>query len=196
MPKVTEDHRLERRAQIASAALRCFSRKGFDSTSMADIIAESGLSAGAIYLHYKNKGDLVDSVVDAVLRDRAADLVDIESRESLPAPAEVVEMFVRGMKRDLETPGILVQVWSTAATDPGTRRLADRALGEITAIWTRYLTVWLQRQGLEAGAAAARATVLTPVALALCQGYILQSAVMDGFDGDAYLAAVREVRFS
>ena len=49
MPKVSEQHREARRDQIVDAALRCFSRKGFQRTSMADIIAESGLSAGAIY---------------------------------------------------------------------------------------------------------------------------------------------------
>ncbi|MDQ2744986.1 MAG: TetR/AcrR family transcriptional regulator [Chloroflexota bacterium] len=34
--------------EIAGAALRCFGRWGFQGTSVADIIAESGLSAGAI----------------------------------------------------------------------------------------------------------------------------------------------------
>ena len=55
MPKVSEEYRTARRSEIARAALRCFARKGFDATSMADIIAESGLSAGAIYGHYKSK---------------------------------------------------------------------------------------------------------------------------------------------
>ena len=34
---------------------------------------------------------------------------------------------------------------------------------------------------------------MTPVILSTAPGYILQQAVMPDFDGDAYLAALREV---
>ena len=52
MPKVTDEYRIAKREEIADAALRAFRRKGFQGASMADIIAESGLSAGAIYGHF------------------------------------------------------------------------------------------------------------------------------------------------
>ena len=50
MPKVSQEHRDARRAQILRAAAACFERKGYQRTTMADIIRESGLSAGAIYV--------------------------------------------------------------------------------------------------------------------------------------------------
>ena len=62
MPKVTEAHRESRREQILIAAWKCFSRKGFHSTSMADVIKEAGLSAGAVYLYFRSKDEIIVAV--------------------------------------------------------------------------------------------------------------------------------------
>jgi AcrR family transcriptional regulator len=48
----------ERRAQIIQAALACFTRKGYNNTTMDDIAAESGLSKGSLYWYFKGKDDL------------------------------------------------------------------------------------------------------------------------------------------
>ena len=48
----------ERRAQIMEAALACFTRKGYNNTTMDDIAAESGLSKGSLYWYFKSKEDL------------------------------------------------------------------------------------------------------------------------------------------
>jgi len=48
----------ERRAQIIQAALACFTRKGYNNTTMDDIVAESGLSKGSLYWYFKSKDDL------------------------------------------------------------------------------------------------------------------------------------------
>ena len=74
MPKVTEAYRDARRDEIAAAALRCFAAKGFHRTSMADIIAESGLSAGAIYGHYESKEALLSTVAGRILSARGSEL--------------------------------------------------------------------------------------------------------------------------
>ena len=48
----------ERRAHIMQAALACFTRKGYNNTTMDDIVAESGLSKGSLYWYFKSKDDL------------------------------------------------------------------------------------------------------------------------------------------
>ena len=74
MPKVTEEYRVARRDEIADAALRAFRRKGFQATSMAEIIAESGLSAGAIYGHYASKDAIIVDVASRVVGNRILDV--------------------------------------------------------------------------------------------------------------------------
>ncbi|GAA2224986.1 TetR/AcrR family transcriptional regulator [Herbiconiux moechotypicola] len=190
MPKVTEDHRVERRRQIARAALVCFARKGFDATSMADIIAESGLSAGAIYLHYANKHDLVTHVVSDVLRGKADDLAAMIARDPLPAPVEVVKVFVGSIDATMGGPSILVQVWSIAAREPVLSDVVAGFVSELRTLYERYLTAWFERGGSEPAVAAQRAEALVPVVVGICQGYIVQSAIFPGFDPDDYFAAL------
>ena len=50
--------------QILDAALKVFVKKGYVSTTMDDIVNESGLSKGAIYHHYDSKNHLFLNLID------------------------------------------------------------------------------------------------------------------------------------
>jgi TetR/AcrR family transcriptional regulator, repressor for uid operon len=52
----------ERRRQILSAALACFRRRGFHSTTIAEICAEAGVSAGALYRYFPSKEEIIDAI--------------------------------------------------------------------------------------------------------------------------------------
>jgi len=60
-PKVSEEHKQARREQIINAAIDCFIRNGIHKTSMRDICQESGLSVGAVYLHFKSKEEIIEA---------------------------------------------------------------------------------------------------------------------------------------
>jgi AcrR family transcriptional regulator len=57
----------ERREEILDAVLRCFTRTGYNGTSMDDIVEESGLSKGTLYWHFKNKRELFMAAFDRVM---------------------------------------------------------------------------------------------------------------------------------
>jgi len=196
MPKITDDHRADRRRQIGNAALRCFSRKGFEGTSMSDIIAESGLSAGAIYIHYKNKQDLVRYVVSDVLQGRSNDLIGLAALDPLPHPAEVVRTFVSEMTSELGGAHILVQVWSIAAREPELAGMITDFIAELRRLYAGYFAAWFRQCGLDGASAEARAAAIVPVIVGICQGYILQAAIVPGFDPDQYLDAVALLDFA
>ncbi|KZF03561.1 MAG: TetR/AcrR family transcriptional regulator [Rhodococcus sp. (in: high G+C Gram-positive bacteria)] len=188
MPKVSDVHREERRRQIIDAAMTCFSRSGFEGTSMAEIITESGLSAGAIYSYFTSKQDLIVQVTRDVLQSRADDLDGLEKQDPLPPPAVVVRIFLNGMTRDLGNPSILVQIWAAAAADPDNVSTVSSVVVELRSLYERYLRVWFENKGFDD--ADARAHALAPLVVGLCQGFILQSVLMPDFDADAYLAAL------
>ena len=93
MPKVSDAHRESRRDQITDAALRSFAAKGFQRTSMADIIAESGLSAGAIYGHFESKQQIAYAVAERVLGNRLGELSEQMRGDRLPDPDQVVAII-------------------------------------------------------------------------------------------------------
>ena len=68
MPKVSEEYKKNRRIQIIDVARECFIKGGYQKTSMNEIIAATGLSAGAIYNHFSSKEEIM---VEAARLDMA-----------------------------------------------------------------------------------------------------------------------------
>ncbi len=64
MPKINAQQREARRDRLLAAALKCFSRDGFHQTTTADIVRESGVSQGTLYLYFKSKDDLIAALAD------------------------------------------------------------------------------------------------------------------------------------
>ncbi|CAM4335301.1 TetR/AcrR family transcriptional regulator [Paenibacillus tarimensis] len=50
--------------QILNVSAKLFTEKGFEKTSIQDIIDELGMSKGAIYHHFKSKEDILDAVME------------------------------------------------------------------------------------------------------------------------------------
>lgn len=194
MPKVTAQYRETRRDEIAQAALRCFAKKGFTGASMADIIAESGLSAGAIYGHFKSKQQIMLSVASLVIGDAVTELETLNAGGVVPTPRTVVMTILAGVTSDVSHNQILLQVWGEAMVDPKIRELVSDVLTQIRPIYVRFLTAWAEEhEGLSQQDARTWATRLVPVTMGLAHGYIVQSALFPDFDRPAYLASIREL---
>ena len=59
-----EEKSLMSRNKILEAMGALFAEKGFDATTMQDIMARSGLSKGAIYHHFKSKEEIMQALGD------------------------------------------------------------------------------------------------------------------------------------
>ena len=65
----THRNKEERRDQIISAAITCFSEKGYYEASMDEIAKAANLSKGSLYWHFKSKRDLFQSLVERWLQE-------------------------------------------------------------------------------------------------------------------------------
>lgn len=193
MPKVTEEYRVARRDEIADAALRAFRRKGFQATSMADIIGESGLSAGAIYGHYPSKGAIVVDVASRVIGSRILDIEQLSRVEPLPAPPALPRVLVTGMMQSLGSPGIMLQLWGEGMSDPEVHALTYEVIIRLRDALTAYVSLWHQRtHGTPADEAEVLAVEQVPLLISAVQGYVVQASIVPDFDGEAYLASVEK----
>jgi AcrR family transcriptional regulator len=57
-PKVTDAYKEERRVAILDGALYCFADKGYQATTVDDIVQHLGISKGAIYNYFNSKEDM------------------------------------------------------------------------------------------------------------------------------------------
>ncbi|MFC1897973.1 TetR/AcrR family transcriptional regulator [Candidatus Cloacimonadota bacterium] len=60
---------MEVKERIIKTALRIFMIKGYEAASMSDVVAETQLSKGGIYHHFKNKKDLFLQCIDHMFNE-------------------------------------------------------------------------------------------------------------------------------
>lgn len=105
-----------RQPQLLEAAARVFRQKGYGITTMRDIAAATGMTAGSIYYHYPSKGDLLLAVyAEGVRRVTAAVRAALEPHgtpwEKLQrAITAHLQMMVGQTPTDAPFAGVFVQV--------------------------------------------------------------------------------------
>jgi AcrR family transcriptional regulator len=107
----------ERRREILDAAVRCFARGGYHGTSMDDIVAESGLSKGTLYWHFKSKRDLFIELFDRIMAEMVEPLealidMDAPPVERLRLMASAGEQFLEQGQDLLTMPlHFVIEIW-------------------------------------------------------------------------------------
>jgi AcrR family transcriptional regulator len=174
MPKITETQRETRRQQILDAALRCFSRDGFHATTTADIVRESGISQGALYLYFATKDDIILALADD--RHQGEALINALA-ESEQDPIEGLNLLLELYGRSLSDPQRIdgrrvgIQGWAEALRSPAIR---DNITGNLAAI--RAEIARIVGRGQQAGLIRAEVApdALARILIASFQGLILQ----------------------
>lgn len=151
MPKVSEEHRVERRDHVIEATLRLIVDQGVHRLSMADIIHESGLSAGSIYSHFASKDEILGAVVELSLMTATANLRELLAREPLPDPAEVIERLLPKFAGASGSVA-LIQVWGQAVVERQLGSIATTHVAQLREALTSMQNTGLLNRALHARA--------------------------------------------
>jgi AcrR family transcriptional regulator len=189
MPKVGEEHRQLRRRAILEAALTCFDRRGLHGTTMQDIVAESGLSAGAIYTYFDSK----DAIIAAIAADRhAVERALLATALAADDPRAAMHTFVDTYFDWLNDPEeqrrrrVNVYVWAEALHSPSVNEIVAEGVAPIDDAVT----------AVEAAIADGRfpghvdPEGFVRAVLALILGFVLQQAWSPTVDVDRFRATV------
>ncbi len=175
MPRVSQAHLNARRQQIVDAARARFASHGFARTSMADIVAESGLSNGAIYRYFTSKDEIVVAVCE-------------QAGEALPTmlTAETIRDFlghVRALAREGDHARLVAQIYAEAAVSPALAVVVQQQLSAMRAAVADMVPV----KGRHDAAQIAEAFV------ALCSSYGQQLAIRGDLDPAPFTAALMAI---
>ncbi len=109
-PDVSE----ERKTQILTAAPKVFTMHGFSGARMDDIVAESGLSKGAIYWYFDSKESIIIRILDQFFNWETTHLRDLLEREvSIQKKLEIfVETTIKDLNKIKPLMPILFEFWS------------------------------------------------------------------------------------
>lgn len=155
MPRtVDEAARARRREHFLDVTRTLIETRGYDRTSVQDVLDEARASRGAFYHYFVSKQELLSAVVDSVAGTVAATLDPIATDPHHDAVAKLVAVFA-----ELSAPDLVrtLRVWSAE----GNERVRQRARVAIVARLTGPLTA-IVAQGVAEG----RFTVPDPPAAA------------------------------
>ncbi|MFV9632857.1 TetR/AcrR family transcriptional regulator [Mycobacterium neumannii] len=193
MPKVSEEHRAARREQIIDAMLRCVARDGFHKTTMAAVVAESGLSAGLVYLYFKNKDDLIRAIAETVAG--AGLSVVLDRAAEVPPPHRVLTAVLErvvalGEERGIELHRVALQAWAEAARSPEIMAIYRREGGRGRAAWATYVERAIAVGHLPSGAEPVR---IAHTLIGLIPGFMVQRLVFEDLTPASYAAGLADL---
>lgn len=115
MPKLKPETLNARKNQFLQAALTQFADKGYNLTTMDDIVQEAGLSKGSIYTYFESKKELFLNLLENMIADSG--LITILS-ESTGTGRERLDAAMQGMMLFTATPAyqkyaaLLIDAWA------------------------------------------------------------------------------------
>jgi TetR/AcrR family transcriptional regulator, transcriptional repressor of aconitase len=193
--KISEEQKVARRSQILNAGWRCFDRNGLHATRMNDIIAEAGLSAGAVYSYFKNKDDLIEAALTTSMKELTARLQPLWTAGDLPSPpkllaatAAAIEDFTRRDGFDLKRIALLG--WAESQRDAKLKGIVQLFYATFVTRLAECVVRWKQA-GLVV--ASANDDHLAKALLALLLGYVVEAAVMGGTDPAIFRQGVEDL---
>jgi len=133
MARRTKEEAQATRSHILDTAELVFQERGVSRTSLNDIALAAGLTRGAIYWHFKDKGDLFNAMMLRVTLPMEQ-MVHASDDPQLDAPVDhILESFVDALRKTVH--------------DPQVRRVFDIAshkveyVDELDKVWERHLKV-------------------------------------------------------
>jgi TetR/AcrR family transcriptional regulator, transcriptional repressor of aconitase len=99
-PKISDELKEKRRQQILEAAERVFTRTGYEPATLKDIVEETGMSRGWIYLYFQTKEEVFEALVDKI--DEEQNRAIEELLRNSPSVWEVIRILFTLQKEEFD----------------------------------------------------------------------------------------------
>ena len=88
-----ERKKIHSKRVILEAAVKCFGKKGFQETSIAEIMNEADLGIGTFYNYFESKEDILKCLLGGIV-DELREAMEQLTQQKLPAAAVLEKMVV------------------------------------------------------------------------------------------------------
>jgi len=132
----------KRKQQILDAALEIIVSKGYEGSSISDIVKKSKLSKGAIYWYYSSKKEVYLALVNHWVRQYSPTLNHIVEDDH-PASVQLRELFKYFINQYETHPDVfkaLAEFWSLAGRDAEFKEKFDTVYSEFLMIIEKIIS--------------------------------------------------------
>ena len=130
---------VDRRTRILDAAETCFVRSGFHRTTMQDVAAEAGMSAGNLYRYFPSKDAIVAGLSERDRREVAESfaIMDQAGRDFMAGFAELGRRHFEDEPREKAV--LCLEIWCEATRNPACAKLTADFANEVVERLTTLL---------------------------------------------------------
>jgi AcrR family transcriptional regulator len=171
--------RSDRRSEILDAARRCFARTGFHQSSMQQICAEAGMSAGNVYRYFPSKEAIIE-------RDRAEVAAQLASAQFSTDFFSTFAALARHhfVERTAEEVGLCAEIMSESRRNPTISKIMKEFDADVKDRLVTMLSSAQARGDISRDADIATAVEMLMI---IADGVWWRRAVDPNFDAEAVL---------
>ncbi len=148
-PRITEAQRESKRKEIVEAAMRVFIRRGYQTTTMKDVVEESGLSRGGVYLYFSSTEEMLLAIIEDIDRENDRQMEELLAQH--PTVSSAVDALFDHMLAKLADiqQGIIPALYEAMMSEWRKMTYEDRMNGRYAHAVGRY--VHLLQEGVNRG---------------------------------------------
>jgi AcrR family transcriptional regulator len=170
-----------------------FAEGGFHSTGMAEVIAATGLSAGAVYRYFPSKEALIRAIVEERVLASAKATFEAILAQGVDNPVDAVAAALEIVDRvsaqgEIDITRIAVQAWGEALRNTDILDVAQNAYATMRGYLAEATRRAQQHGRLPSDADPAE---IAKALLSLVMGYVIQRHIMGDVDREHYTAALQ-----
>ncbi|PWV89412.1 TetR family transcriptional regulator [Paenibacillus cellulosilyticus] len=92
MPRISKDPQ-ERKDEIVNAAMELFASKGYEQTSVSDIVKKIGVAQGTFYYYFQSKEEVIHAACERTLASRLEKVKDLVDSTQWNALDKLTRLF-------------------------------------------------------------------------------------------------------
>lgn len=174
----------DRHARILDAAERCFIRNGFHRTTMQDVAAEAGMSAGNLYRYFPSKDAIQAGLAERDREEMTRDFAAMADAEDFFGAFERI-----GRKHLVDDPRdkmvLAVEIWAEATRNPEVSRFCFGMEAEVRGFMAQVFRDAQRKGQIHPGV---DPDWLVWLLMTMADGFCKRRALEPDFDGTAELA--------
>lgn len=119
----------KRKQELLKIAYRLFISKGYEETSIDEIIAEAQIAKGTFYFHFKSKNALLEAIINMMITEEAEQAKQFVSAP-LPVPQKIVGVItsLRPRQNEMNIENALNRKENIVIHEKIKRRVIDEAV--------------------------------------------------------------------
>jgi len=92
MPRISKDPK-ERKDELLNAAMELFATKGYEQTSVSDIVKKIGVAQGTFYYYFQSKEEVINAACERTLATRLEQVKLLVESTQWNAPEKLTRLF-------------------------------------------------------------------------------------------------------